>query len=233
MHAYLGAQIVERGVIFAGLAFPQLAALGTTLAFLAGYDLHSWMTYGWSLGFTIAGAAIFAFARPSETIIAIVYAVAAAAAVIAISNAPEGSEHLREILAGNILTVSKHAVARTAAIYAAVAVAHRIFRKNLRDFLFYTSLGVVVTSSVPIAGVLLVFSYLVVPPAAAMLFAKSIGKRLAIGWTMGALVSAVGIAISFWRDLPTGATIVCTFGLALLLLAIVRFFVVKAGTSLA
>ena len=118
------------------------------------------------------------------------------------------------------------AAAETAGLYALVGLFHYIVRKKtLPDFLFYASLGVVVTSSVAIAGVLLVFSYLIVPSVAAMLFARSIGKRLAIGWTMGAVVSAIGIMISFQADLPTGAAIVCTFGIALLLLAIVRMFV--------
>jgi zinc/manganese transport system permease protein len=178
---------------------------------------------------------------PQEAIIGIVYAVSAAAAILAMSKAPEGTEHLKDMLVGNILTVSPATVIKTAILYALVGVFHWIFRKRflaisvgthdgsaesmpnvkLWDFLFYTSFGVVVTSSVAIAGVLLVFSYLIVPSVAAMLFAFSIGRRLAIGWTMGALVSAVGIMLSFRLDLPTGATIVCTFGIALALLAVV------------
>jgi len=221
IHAYLGMHLAERGIVFAALALPQLAALGTTLAFLAGYDLHSWMTYAFSLGLTIAGAVILAFTRAQEAVIGTVYAVAAAAAVLAISHAPEATEHLKEILAGDLLTVSKHAVAETAAIYAAVGIVHWIVRRRLTDFAFYASLAVVVTSSVAIAGVLVVFAYLVAPAVAARLFTRSAGKRLAIGWTMGAVVSAIGILLSLWADVPTGATIVCTFGIALLLLATV------------
>ncbi len=254
IHAYLGVHVVERGVIFVDLSLAQIAALGTTIAYLAGNDLHSNVTYFWSLGFTIIGAAIFAFTRvhgetriPQEAIIGIAYAVSAAAAILAMSKAPEGTEHLKDMLVGNILTVSKHTVAETAALYAAVGIFHYIFRKKflaislgeqiprikLWDFLFYTSFGFVVTSSVAIAGVLLVFSYLIVPSVAAMLFAQSIGKRLAIGWTMGAVVSAIGIMISFQADLPTGATIVCTFGIALLLLAVIWRMTRRSGTSFA
>src|SRR3954451_13746400 len=249
IHAYLGVHVVERGVIFVDLSLAQIAALGTTMAYLAGHELHSSVTYFWSLGFTILGAAIFAITRvhretriPQEAIIGIVYAVSAAAAILAMSKAPEGTEHLKDMLVGNILTVNTSTVVKTAVLYALVGLFHYIFRKrflaisvgahtgeaenipNLKfwDFLFYTSFGFVVTSSVAIAGVLLVFSYLIVPSVASMLFSQSIGKRLAIGWTMGALVSAVGILLSFKLDLPTGATIVCTFGIALLLLAIVR-----------
>lgn len=245
IHAYLGVHVVERGVIFVDLSLAQIAALGTTVAYLAGHDLHDPVNYFWSLGFTIVGAAIFALTRvhhetriPQEAIIGIVYAVSAAAAILAMSKAPEGTEHLKDMLVGNILTVSWREVVTTAILYTIVGLFHFIFRRQflaisidaqqaekdgLRvkfwDFLFYTSFGFVVTSSVSIAGVLLVFSYLIVPSVAAMLFTDSIGKRLAIGWTMGALVSAAGILASFKLDFPTGATIVCTFGVVLAMVA--------------
>jgi len=248
IHAYLGVHVVERGVIFVDLSLAQIAALGTTMAYLAGHDLHDPVTYFWSLAFTIVGAAIFALTRvhhetriPQEAIIGIVYAVSAAAAILAMSKAPEGTEHLKDMLVGNILTVSWREIITTAILYTLVGIFHYVFRKrflaisidanaaaasgmNVKfwDFLFYTSFGFVVTSSVTIAGVLLVFSYLIVPSVAAMLFSRSIGTRLAIGWTMGAVVSAAGILASFQLDLPTGATIVCTFGVALVILAIVR-----------
>jgi zinc/manganese transport system permease protein len=243
IHAYLGVHVVERGVIFVDLSLAQIAALGTTVAFLAGYDLHSGVSYFWSLGFTIVGAAIFALTRvhhetriPQEAIIGIVYAVSAAAAILVMSKAPQETEHLKDMLVGNILAVNWYTVIKTAILYALVGLFHFIFRRKflaislgtesinnvkLWDFLFYTSFGFVMTSSVAIAGVLLVFSYLIVPSVTAMLFSRSIGKRLAIGWTMGALVTAAGILLSFRLDLPTGATIVCTFGLALLLMAAV------------
>lgn len=248
IHAYLGVHVVERGVIFVDLSLAQIAALGTTFAVLRGYDPHAPATYFWSLGFTIIGAAIFALTRvhretriPQEAIIGIVYSVSAAAAILAMSKATGETEHLKDMLVGNILSVNAATVIKTAVLYALVGLFHYIFRrqflaislgvhngdsdkvKNLRlwDFLFYTSFGFVVTSSVAIAGVLLVFSYLIVPSVAAMLFSKSIGVRLAIGWTMGALVSAIGILLSFKLDLPTGATIVCTFGIALALMAVV------------
>jgi zinc/manganese transport system permease protein len=142
---------------------------------------------------------------------------------------------------GNILAVAWPEVWKTAALYAAVGAFHFIFRKkflaislnhaeaersglNVRlwDFLFYASFGFVVTSSVSIAGVLLVFCYLIVPSVAAMLYSEHIGKRLAIGWTMGTVVSALGIYLSVRLDLPTGATMVCTFGGVLILMALLR-----------
>ncbi len=259
IHAYLGVHVVERGVIFVDLSLAQIAALGSTIAVINGYDVHDTASYFWSLGFTIVGAAIFAFTRvhretriPQEAIIGIVYAVSAAAAILAMSKATGETEHLKDMLVGNILAVNTATVVKTAVLYALVGLFHYVFRRkflaisigahngeaesipNLKlwDFLFYTSFGFVVTSSVAIAGVLLVFSYLIVPSVAAMLFARNIGPRLAIGWTMGALVSGFGVLLSFKYDLPTGATIVCTFGVALALMALVRLFV-RPGTSLA
>ncbi len=253
IHAYLGLHVVERGVIFVDLSLAQIAALGTVVAFLAGHDLHSDVTWFWSLGFTILGAAIFAITRvhgrtriPQEAIIGIVYAVAAAASILVMSKAPEGTEHLKDMLVGNILAVSWSDVGKTAVLYALVALFHWVFRAKFLqisldpdaaeasgmkvrfwDFLFYTSFGFVVTSSVAIAGVLLVFSYLIVPSVAAMLYAKTVGGRLAFGWTMGALVSALGVFLSFRFDLPTGATIVCTFGAVLLMLALGKLSFIK------
>ena len=261
IHAYLGVHVVERGVIFVDLSLAQIAALGSTVAYLMGYDLHSTAAYFFSLGFTFLGAAIFALSRvhrktriPQEAVIGIVYAVSAAIAILAMSKATSETEHLKEMLVGNILSVTWPELGKTALLYALVGVFHYIFRErflmismdeqeaerrglNIRfwDFLFYVSFGFVVTSSVAIAGVLLVFCFLIVPSVTAMLFAARLGPRLAIGWTMGALVSAGGVALSFVLDLPTGATIVATFGFALLLLAGVKkaFFKPIAAETIA
>src|SRR3954453_7240966 len=247
IHAYLGVHVVERGVIFVDLALAQIAALGATTAILIGMDPHGTGAYWMSLGFTFVGAGIFTFVRsrqkriPLEAFIGITYAVASAAAIIAMSKATGETEHLKDMLVGNILAVSRHDVIKTACLYGAIGLFHFIFRKkflaisidpeaaadqgiSLRfwDFLFYVSFGFVVTSSVAIAGVLLVFCYLIVPSVGAMLFSDSIGKRLAIGWTMGTLVSALGVYLSVDWDLPTGATIVCTFGLVLVAMSLIR-----------
>jgi zinc/manganese transport system permease protein len=256
IHAYLGVHVVERGVIFVDLSLAQIAALGTTVAYLAGYDLHSTAAYLFSLGFTFLGAAIFATTRvhrqtriPQEAIIGIVYAVSAALAILVMSKATQETEHLKEMLVGNILSVTWPELGKTAVLYALVGVFHYTFRErflvismngeeaerrgwNVRfwDFLFYVSFGFVVTSSVAIAGVLLVFCFLIVPSVTAMLFARQLGARLAIGWSMGALVSAGGVTLSFVLDLPTGATIVGTFGLSLLLLAVGRWVFARGRT---
>src|SRR5438309_963085 len=250
IHAYLGVHVVERGVIFVDLALAQIAALGATIAILIGMDPHGQGAYWLSLAFTFVGAGIFAFARtrrghiPQEAFIGIAYAVASAAAILAMSKATGETEHLKDMLVGNILAVSRHEVAKTAILYGAVGLFHYIFRHKFLlistnpaeaerrgmsirfwDFLFYASFGFVVTSSVAIAGVLLVFCYLIVPSVGAMLFADRIGPRLAIGWTMGTLVSALGCYLSVLLDTPTGATIVVTFGAVLLLMFVLHLVV--------
>jgi len=252
IHAYLGVHVVERGVIFVDLSLAQIAALGTTIAVLYGIEPHSSAAYVVSLVFTFIGAAVFSTIRsrqariPQEAIIGICYAVASAAAILAMSKSAEQTEHLKEMLVGNILTVSWFEVGKTAALYGVIGLFHYVFRRKflaismdaakaeadgintkLWDFLFYASFGFVVTSSVAIAGVLLVFCYLIVPSVGAMLFSKHIGTRLAIGWTMGTVVSAIGVYLSLKIDLPTGATIVCTFALVLILMSLVRGFVMR------
>ena len=247
IHAYLGVHVVERGVIFVDLALAQIAALGATVAILLAMDPHGEGAYWLSLGFTFVGAAIFAFARPrrghipQEAFIGITYAVASAAAILAMSKATGETEHLKDMLVGNILAVSRHDVVKTAILYGVIGLFHYIFRHRFLlistdpeqaeargmsirfwDFLFYASFGFVVTSSVAIAGVLLVFCYLIVPSVGAMLFADKIGRRLAIGWTMGTLVSALGVYFSVLLDLPTGATIVCTFGVVLVTMFLIQ-----------
>jgi zinc/manganese transport system permease protein len=232
------------------LSLAQIAALGATIAMLmpfSGGDPHAESVYWVSLAFTFIGAAIFSLVRtrrariPQEAIIGITYAVASAAAILAMSKSTSQAEHLKDMLVGNIIAVSWPDVFKTAGLYGAVGLFHNVFRKpflaismnheaaeasglNVRlwDFLFYASFGFVVTSSVAIAGVLLVFCYLIVPSVAAMLYAEGIGQRLAIGWTMGTIVSALGVYLSLVLDLPTGATIVCTFGLVLILMAAAR-----------
>lgn len=249
IHAYLGLHVVERGVIFVDLSLAQVASLGTTVAVLMGMEIHSPGAYWISLAFTVAGAAIFALTRsrksniPQEAIIGIVYAVCAAAAVLIMDRLPEGAEHIKYILVGNLLAVTPHDVIKMAILYSIIGFLHWMWRRQflaistshddpqstglnvkLWDFLFYATFGFVVTSSVAIAGVLLVFSFLIVPSVTAMLFSNRIGLRLAIGWVMGVVVSLVGMFASYRLDAPTGATVVCTFGLALLLLSIVRQF---------
>jgi zinc/manganese transport system permease protein len=255
IHSYLGVHVVERGVIFVDLSLAQIAAWAPpspssslqrrrpsrTGRVLDQPVLHVHTGAAVSRRSACAGRAI-----PQEAIIGISYAVASAAAILAMSKATSESEHLKDMLVGNILAVSWPEVLKTAVLYGAVGAFHYVFRHrflaismshtkaeeegmNVRlwDFLFYASFGFVVTSSVSIAGVLLVFCYLIVPSVAAMLYSERIGRRLAIGWTMGTIVSALGIYLSVKLDLPTGATMVCTFGAVLILMALVRPLIVR------
>ncbi len=247
IHAYLGLHVVERGVIFVDLSLAQVAALGTTIAFLMGADLHGRTAYFCSLGFTLIGAALFSFTRskrtkiPQEAFIGIVYAVSAALAILIMDRLPEGSEHIKHILVGNLLAVSPADVAKMAALYSVIGVAHWFWREpfflistnheeagrrgySIRgwDFMFYATFGFVVTSSVSIAGVLLVFSYLIVPSVTAMLFTERVAPRLLIGWGIGVAASVLGMYASYRFDAPTGATIVCVFGLLMVVLGAAR-----------
>lgn len=247
IHAYLGLHVVERGVIFVDLSLAQIASLGAAIAVWQGSDPHSAAIYWMSLAFTLIGALIFAVVKghhariPQEAIIGVSYAVASAAVILALSEATGEAEHLRDMLVGNILAVQWPEVWLTGAIYFVIGLFHYVFRRRFLeisidtqaaaargvpvrfwDFLFYASFGLVVTRSVAIAGVLLVFCYLIVPSIAGMLYSGRVGPRLAIGWIMGTVVSMLGMYFSVQFDLPTGATIVCTFGVVLIAMAAVR-----------
>src|SRR2546428_13560139 len=257
IHVYLGLHVLARGVIFVDLALAQVAALGVTVAFLAGHPIQSEAAYWYALAFTLGGAALFAGSRaqrapvPQEAIIGIVYAVSAAGAVLVVDRAPQGGEHIKQLLVGSILTVTPAEVVTLALLYAPIGVLHWLVRRPLLDisfdpdgagarravrrwdFVFYASFGVVVTSSVRLAGVLLVFAYLVVPATAGALLARAPWSRLAVGWALGVVVSVGGLGASWAWDLPTGATVVVAFGalLAALALGLAAGAIVRAARA--
>ena len=247
IHAYLGLHVLTRGVIFVDLALAQMAALGMTTALILGHGPQDAATYYYALGFTVAGAALFALTReyreggpgetvPQEAIIGIVYAVAAALTVLVLDRVAQGGEQIKQLLVGSILAVTPEDVLRVAVLYAAIGGLHWVCRRPLLaislgrpaahvrawDFVFYVTFGLVVTSSVRIAGVLLVFSYLIVPAVIGAWLASSVSRRLLTGWTVAFAVSGIGLAASYLGDLPTGATIVATFGILLALVGCVR-----------
>ena len=250
IHAYLGLHVLARGVIFVDIALAQIAALGSTVAFITGHEADGPSAYFISLAFTFAGAGLFALSRqlkdrvPQEAIIGITYAVTAAAAILIVDRSPHGAQHIKELLAGNILWVSWTHVGVIAALYGALGIFHWIFRRRFLalsfehdegqgsmgwDFLFYMSFGVVITSSVQVAGVLLVFSFLIVPAVVSAMFTRRIGARLAVAWGLGFIVSVGGILASYFLDLPTGASVVTTFGVALLLAIAARIVMSLLG----
>jgi len=238
IHVYLGLHVLARGVIFVDLALAQVAALGLTVAILAGHPPASVEAYWYALAFAIVGAGLFAWTRPrdervpQEAIIGIVYAVSAALAVLVVDRAPQGAEHIKQLLVGSILAVDGAELAWLAGLYAIVGVIlWKLHRSMLEvsmgrqprrawDFAFFLFFAIVVTSSVRVAGVLLVFSYLVVPATIGALVAVTVRGRLVVGWIVGAVVSAAGLGAAWSWDLPTGAAVVSAFGVAIALVAV-------------
>ncbi len=258
MLAYLGIHVIAREVIFVDLSLAQMAALGTTSALLFHVDPDSALGYGFALGFTTLGAFIFSMTRtakakqrvPHEAIIGIVYVVANAAALLVADRAPRGAEAIKDVLVGSLLWVTWPAVLRLFLVYLGLAVFHFLLRKrfmtislkedelaaqgwNVRwwDFLFYLSFGVAITLAVPIAGVLLVFTFLVVPAVIAFLFTRREGLLIAVSWASSAIASGVGLFLSFKLDMPTGPLIVCFFGLMLLVAGVVRRVATVRGVA--
>ena len=245
IHVYLGLHVVMRGVIFVDLALAQVAALGTAIGILLGFEHEANSTYIIALGFTFLGAILFAYTRsrnekiPQEAIIGITYVASVALMILLFSKSAEGAEHINHLLVGSILFVTPRIVLLTFALYSIIGLFHYIFRRqflsasaaikdnsniNTRmwDFLFYMTFGFVVTSSVKIAGVLLVFSFLIIPAVAALLFVNSTQNRLIFGWIFGILGSLIGILSSLLFDIPTGAAIVVSFAIMLSISAVVR-----------
>ncbi len=244
IHSYLGVHVVKRKVIFVDLALAQIAAIGTLVAFLFGIAPHTAGAYVFSAMLTAAAAAVFALCRfrqgkiPQEAIIGLVYAIAAATAILLIDKAPHGAEHLKEILTGSILWVKWPSIALAAGVYAAVGAFHYVFRAkfmlisdnpeeayargvNVRlwDFLFYLTFGVVITLSVDTAGVLIVFVFLVAPAIVAIAVSDSLRTQLFIGWGMGVAVTSAGLWLSYAADLPTGPSVIGAYGATILAMA--------------
>lgn len=253
---YLGLHIVQRGVIFVDLALAQVAALGTATAMLAGYDVHDWQSFAWSMTFTLFGAALLSLTRsrhervPQEALIGIVYVVAAAAAILALSKSSGGREELQRSLVGELLVVPPTEVMKTFGLYLVIGVIHFLFRKKFFaisenyhqngsaersaywwDFLFYMLFGIVVTSFVHIGGVLLVFSYLVIPAVCAAYLAAGRTAQFLIGWGLATVSSLLGLTVTVQADLPIGAAIVCVLGAVLLVLAVFRAIFARPRAS--
>lgn len=239
---YLGLHIVRRGVIFVDLALAQIAAFGTCAALLVGYDVHDWQSFPFSLGFTLVGAVLLTFTRvrrvavPQEALIGIIYVVAAAATILALSKIPGGKEELQRSLVGELLVVPPAEVIKTFILYLIIGVIHFAFRRQFLaisedhaaaecsgmrvawwDFLFYILFGLVVTSFVHIGGVLLAFSYLVIPAVCAVFLVSSMRARFILGWMVATVSSVVSLFVTARLDLPIGAATVCVLGVALVL----------------
>ena len=248
IHVYLGMHVLEREIIFVDLSLAQLAALGATIAALVtGDEEPGWQADTAALGFTILGAALFAFTRRArkhvsqEAIVGIVYAVGSAVTVLVVSHSPHGAEHIKDILVGSLLNTTWTNVWHTALAYAVLgalqlALAKRFIaiswrpeqaeqesrRVGLWDFGFYVLFGLVITISVQFAGILLVFSYLIVPAVITRLFSQNLLKRLLAGWGVAVAASALGLWASWTWDFPTGAAMVAAFGVLLVVAGFAR-----------
>jgi zinc/manganese transport system permease protein len=232
IHAYLGFHIVRRGVLFVDLALAQMAALGVAIALVLGREPDDPKAYLLALGMTFVGAALFSWLRgrskqvPLEAFIGIVFATAQAIVFLLLEKSPSGAEHLKETLVGSLFTVDPKVITRVAILYAGVAVVHYFLRKPffeitntphdsevkrprvfLWDFLFYATFGLVVTSAVQIAGVLLVFGFLVIPAVAGLMATSRTVPALAIGWVFGFVASVAGLLASVKWDMPAAPSI--------------------------
>ncbi|HEX2676730.1 MAG TPA: iron chelate uptake ABC transporter family permease subunit, partial [Polyangiales bacterium] len=239
-HTYLGLHVISRNVFFVDLALAQVAALGSTVAYLYGFEMNDPITYYVSLGFAVVGAWFFSVARvpdervPQEAIIGLAFAVASAGAILLSAENPHGAEHLRDMMAGSILVVSSAEVKHAAALYGVIGALHWVFRKpllrisidragaerdglrvQLWDFLFYLSFALIITSSVRIAGVLLVFILLIAPAVCGALFASQLRARLLIGWACGLVATIGGLVLSSRKDWPPAPAISCIFAVIL------------------
>ncbi|HEU4929535.1 MAG TPA: iron chelate uptake ABC transporter family permease subunit [Candidatus Krumholzibacteria bacterium] len=246
IHAYLGYHVVSRGVIFVDLSLAQASALGATVAFCLGIRGEA-ARYVVSLLFTLTAALIVSMARtrddrvPQEAFIGILYATATALPLLLLSHHAEGGELLHHMIAGSLLTVTPHELVKIAVLYSALGLFFYRFRKRFDvisrnreqaraegwnivwwDFLFYAAFSLVVTSSVAIAGVLLVFALLVIPPVTALLVTTQPGRRLVLGWAIGVLGALVGIAASVSMDLPAGPAVITTLATMLVVTALAR-----------
>lgn len=250
---WFGLHVLERGVIFVDLALAQVAALGTTWAVYLGHAPEGATAFGMALLFTFIGAAAFSAARffedrvPQEAIIGIAYAVSAAAGILMIHFAADshGGEKLEHLLVGNIVWVQPRELLVLAAVCGLVGLFHLAARARflqityrpeearaerrrvaLWDMAFYASFGLALTAIVSVSGVLLVFSYLVIPAVIARLLVTGVMPRLVVAWVAGLAVSVAGVAVSY--EHPTGPIIVTFFGV-LLLAVLLGYFVARSA----
>jgi zinc/manganese transport system permease protein len=233
LHAYLGFHIVSRGVIFVDLALAQMAALGAVFGQIAGVPEGSVALFLVSLAFTFLGAWIVSISRmkdgrvPQEAFIGILYAGGAGATIMVLAHQSGGMEELQHLMAGSILTIAPREILTIALVYAGLGIFHYAFRGRFLlitedrsaavgrgwrvygwDFVFYVTVAIMVTLSVHVAGVLLVFSLLVIPPVIALFYSRSLMRRLVLGWIIAVAGCIGGILLSIGRDLPAGPSIV-------------------------
>ena len=232
IHAYFGVHILERGIIFVDLALAQFIGVGLALSFLLGGEGNTLL----SLAFALLGALILSFSKRIarlvniEAFIGVLYIFSVSAAILILDRTPHGLEEFKAILSGSIIWVTPREVFSMFLVYAAVGLLHFFLRKQflalslegrgtiMLEFLFFAGFAVVLVKSVKMAGILQVFSFLVIPALIGRLFSRKPFTVMMIGWVVGALVTIAGMALSYKLDIPTAPVIVA--GLALVFFAL-------------
>ncbi|MEK7263781.1 MAG: metal ABC transporter permease [Bacteroidota bacterium] len=242
--SYLGVHVVGRGIVFVDLALGQISMLGVAFANYIEKDPTLI-----SILFTMVGAFILSFIKvkdkrlKQEAIIGIIYAFASAATVLFISKAPHGESDISEVLFGSVFTVTNEQILTTAIVFGCIGLFHFIFRKqmfaltekfevqenaidvrvfDLWNFLFYLSIGLSIVLAVRTAGVIPVFSYLIIPPVCAVLLSKNSKAVVALAMLVGVVGSFLGIFFSTHFDFPAGSSVVAVLGGIFMLAAMVH-----------
>ncbi len=210
-HVPLGQMVLKRGIIFIDLAVAQVAGLGVIAADTLGLEVD-----GWGIQLTAAGAAIMAalllswlekrWPEVQEALIGILFVLAATGGVLVLTGNPHGGEHLKDLLVGQILWVTYEQLWPIALLYAGIVSVWYGYARTRSHLWFYTLFALAVTASVQLVGVYLVFACLIVPALATR--SKTGGRRLALGYAIGALSFGLGLVVSTLWDLPPGAVIV-------------------------
>ena len=236
IHAYFGIHILQRGIIFVDLALAQFIGVGIALSFLLGEE-HGTLL---ALAFALIGAYILSLSKRVarlvniEAFIGVLYIFSVSAAILILDRSPHGLEEFKTILNGSIIWVTPHEVFTTFLVYGAVGLLHYILRKQflalsyegkgpvILEFLFFASFAVVLVKSVKMAGILQVFSFLVIPALIGRLYSLKPFVILMTGWIVGVLVTIAGIALSYKLDAPTAPAIVAGLALVFFTLLTIR-----------
>jgi zinc/manganese transport system permease protein len=226
-HVPLGQQVLARGIVFIDLAIAQVAGLGVIAASRFDLPIEGWGAQAAAGAAALAGALLLTWTerkRPEiqEALIGILFILASTAQILVLANDPHGGENLKDLLAGQILWVSNEQLIRTAVLTAIFAAVWFLGRERIGRIGFYVLFAVVVTASVQLVGVYLVFTTLIVPAVAT--YRYSAGKQLTLGYALAIGSYLVGLAASVVTDLPSSAVIVWV-------MAVLGLFVHLAGKS--
>ena len=227
-HVPMGQHVLNRGIVFIDLAIAQVAGLGVTAASTFGFAAEGWRVQVSAVIAALLGALLLTWTEKKwpevqEALIGVLFAVAASAELLLLANNPQGGEHLKDLLVGQILWVSLKSLIPIAILYALALVAWFGFRNRLGQTGFYVLFALVVTQSVQLVGIYLVFASLIVPALASKRFAENI--RLWVGYGVGLIGYILGLVGSSLFDLPTGAVIVVTLLLTFLAAILVSLYV--------